>query len=48
MLKFFRANAGDMGFECYFNREAGQGGHRLEDNPKAGAMYKQLMRTGGV
>jgi len=48
MLKFFSANAADIGFECYFNRRAGQGGHNLTDNPLSGAKYLQLMTSGGV
>lgn len=49
MLKFFRANAADVGFECYFNRNLGGGwSPMLQDNPRAGATYRQLMATGGA
>ena len=48
MLKFFKANAADIGYECYFNRRTGLGGHHLSDNPLSGAKYKQLMASGGV
>ncbi len=42
MLKFFRANAGAIGFELYFNVNTGGWTHRLQDNPKAGAAYRKL------
>ena len=48
MLKFFKANAAEIGYECYFNRRTGLGGHHLSDCPRAGAKYKQLMASGGV
>jgi len=42
MLKFFRNNAGAIGFESYFNVNTGGWTHRLQDNPKAGAAYRNL------
>ena len=48
MLRFFSTNAADIGFECYFNRRAGSGGHHLDDNPRSSTVYRQLMASGGA
>jgi hypothetical protein len=40
MHYFFRLNAADLGYECYFNRNAGTYVHKLQDNPAAGRKYR--------
>jgi hypothetical protein len=43
MARFFRANAGGIAYETYFNADAGNGGHALCPStrfPRAAARYK--------